>query len=104
MNGDELFRGRLNGKDQVPPGKRSFGFYFQGLYHDQPDDAPRLKTEFRTVQRRLLDELDDVEDERDDTVEGDDILQVLLRGNRPRAGRRESSNQVTEDQLPHFVR
>ncbi|KAK1940101.1 hypothetical protein P3T76_008424 [Phytophthora citrophthora] len=103
MNKDALFRGRLNGKDQVPPDrKRSSVFCFEGLYLDhEEDESPRLKTELRTAQRRLLDELYDTEDKLDDTVEGDEMLQVLLRANRPRAGRSQFAAKV---HLPILVR
>ncbi|KAL3672550.1 hypothetical protein V7S43_001847 [Phytophthora oleae] len=104
---NELFRGRLNGKDQVPPArKRNLGFYFEGQYRDPLDDEfPRRKTEFPATQRRLLDEFDDAGDiEHRDTVEGDEILQVLLRANLPRAVRRRFTDSVAEAQFPSFVR
>jgi hypothetical protein len=112
-----LFRGRLNGKDQVPAGKKTqqrFDFATRmaiprdDVLYDQQDQTSRTKSGGR--QRRptsgVLD-LDGLEDIRlQETVEGEDIRQVLMGTSHPRGGRvilSRSTEYALEGEHPHEV-
>ncbi|KAG7382669.1 hypothetical protein PHYPSEUDO_004639 [Phytophthora pseudosyringae] len=121
MSGDgcsSLFRGRLNRNDQVPPAwKKPQGFDYARQVPDTRDGGvfykPQSKVPLsgfggkeggrRTGELVDLDSSGDIEHQ--DTVEGNDILQVLLGSSRQRAGRRRYTEPATgeDDQLPHGV-